>query len=285
MKINFSEQTPRFESLIKLPELSAEPCHLLRRIFKKCHTGEYNYSPSLDSIFVSGYPKKSWGKQNYVNLKFVQGKKLPVPELLEEATFIADVPEWNGALFRQPSGEALLYDGVKVINLSSDFLRLQNGKSFQNWEIRETAGGRKFIGKFSSRSSKDPQFLMELNAKPGFKPIYLPEDFDQGWLEIFTFSQDPELPLWIITRNILFAEINRRVQTLVRLPSSSFVQRRSLKSLDYDKQNGENVIPFVVRQDEAKSVTNYLLREISDDANCETILDFNQPIILNKIEN
>ena len=280
MKINFGEKTSSFDPPLRLPELSAQPCHLIRRLLKKCHHGEYSYSSSLNRVFVSGYPTKSWRKNSYIHLEFIAGEEEPVPELLAQAIFIADVPEWKGALFRDISGEALFYDGTKVINLSQDFLQLKDGENFQNWDIKETAGGRRFLGNFSGRTDEEPLFLLEFKAKPGFKPVYLPEDFNNNkWLELVTVPQDPNRVLWIITRKAIFAEVKRRVQTIVGLPPSFFITRLKPDSLASVKENDSSIL-FTVQKDQTKISQDYFLQTMSANYNCETIVDLEQPIIL-----
>lgn len=282
IKINFSQKVASFDSLIRLPQLSAQPCHFLRRLLKKCRYGEYSYSHSLKSIFISGYPIKSWRKQNYLHLEFRAGEKKTVPEILNQATFVADIPEWNGALFRQSSGEALFYDGTKVTDLSSDFIQLENGKNFQDWDIRKTPGGRSFLGKFAGRTNNEPLFLMELKAKPGLKPVYLPEDFNNKWLNIFTFPSDPNSVLWIITRKAIFAEVKHKVKTVVSLPPLFFIKRSKLDSPDSIKQSSNNFFLFTVKKDQTKSSIDYLLQQMPIDDDCETMIDFKQRIILKK---
>lgn len=281
MKVNFAQEKSDFEPPIQLPKLSVQPCHLLRRLFQKCPHQQYSYSPSLQSIFVSGYPLKSWRKHNHLNLEYVAGEKKPVPELLKRATFIADIPEWNGVLFRQSSGEALFYDGKTVINISADFRQLEGGENFQDWDIKTTAGGRSFIGKFDKRTSRDPLFLMELNTKPGFKPIYLSEDFKHKWLDIFTFPDDTENTLWILTRKAIFAEVKQRIQSVITLPLSFFVERTDKKDLTTVKQNN-NFISFTVKNHQDDRSAYYLLKRNSDNAKCETSIDIEQQTILNK---
>ena len=283
MKVDFARQPPSFESPIKLPELSAKPCHFLRRLFKKCQHGEYSYSTALNRVFVNGYPIRSWRKQKYLNLEFVAGKKQPVPELLQQAVLVADIPQWNGALFKKPSGEALFYDGTKVVDLSADFRRLKDGANFNDWNIRTTAGGRSFLGKFVGRMGNEPLFLMELKAQPGFKPVYLPEDFNQRWLDLFTFPDDPNSTLWIITRKGILAEVDRKIKTIVDLPSLSFIRRLKPERLNSVEQN-RDVLAFTVKQEGVKSNTDYLLKTKSVDDNCETVVNLQQPIILKKSE-
>ena len=278
MKVNLSSDAVYFESPTKLPELSARPCYFFQRLFNKCRPGEYNYSSSLNRVFVSGYPKKSWRKRNYIHLEFISGEEKPVPESLTEATFVADIPEWNGALFKQPSGEALFYDGNTVTNLSESFLKLNNGDRFKDWDIRKTAGGRSFLGKFKGRKKSEPLFLMELNSQPGFTPVYLPEDFDEKWLEPVTFSGDRDRLLWIISRKTIFAEVKRKVKAVVNLPPSFFINR--LKNPALLASNKDNTLLFKVKEEETKSAANYLLKGIVDLDNCDTVIDFKRPITL-----
>ena len=279
MKINLLPNNPYFESPTRLPELSAQPCYLFQRLFKKCRPGQYNYSSSLNRVFVGGYPIKSWRKRNYLHLEFVSGEKKPVPESLMEAKFVGDIPEWNGALFRLSSGEALFYDGKTVTNLSEDFLKLNNGDKFKDWNIRKTAGGRSFLGKFKGRKNGDPLFLMELNSQPGFTPVYLPEDFNERWLEPVTLASDRDRILWIVTRKTIFAEVKRQLQAVVNLPQSFFIERLKNRVL---ASNKDDTLLFPVKEKETKLTTNYLLKETAATDNCDTIinLDLDRSTIL-----
>ena len=279
MKINFSAQSAYFESPIKLPELSSEPCHLLRRLFEKCQHGQYSYSSSLNRVFVSGYPIKSWRKQKYIHLEFISGNKHPVPESLQEALFMADIPQWNGALFKLPSGEALFYDGVTVTNLSDDFIKLEEGENFQEWNLQQTLGKRTFIGKFSQRSPEDPLLLMELEAEPGFKPIYLPKDLKYQWFKLLMMPDDAQSTLWIISRKMILAEIEQSFKTVIRLPPSTSMDTfiDGAKSI---KQLADGKILFEVYNYTLKSTKGYLLSQVSSEAQCETVLDLEQPFLL-----
>ena len=281
MKVNFAQEKSSFEAPIQLPELSVQPCHFFRRLLQKCPHQEYIYSHSLQRIFVSGYPLKSWRKRKYLHLEYVSGEEIPVPRSLEHATFIADIPEWNGALFRKFSGEALFYDGTTVIDLSSDFKQLENGDNFRDWDIKRTAGGRSFIGKFTGRTDNEPLFLMELKAQPGFKPIYLSEDFKHKWLDIFTFPDDSNHLLWIITRKTIFIETKQKVKAVIALPLSFFIERANKKEFTSPEQSN-NFISFTVKNYQNAADIDYLIQEKSTNTPCETTVDFNKKTILQK---
>ena len=285
IKVNFVGETANFDPPIRLPELSDQPCHLFKNWFGKCRPGEYNYSYSLNRIFASGYPKQSWSKQSYIHSEFVAGEEKAVPEVLKEAMFVADIPQWKGVLFRNTAGEALFYDGNTVIDLSEDFLKLNNSENFLEWDVKKTASGRTFIGKFAQRTDEDALFLMELTDKPGFKPVYLPEDLNSGWLELFSLSEDPNSLLWILSRKVILSEVDRRIQTLVALPSFSTIQKLKIDELRELQESDESTIPFSVQQENSEITTKYVLRETPRDrSKCEVVLDINQPIILKEIE-
>ena len=281
MKVDFSAETAYFDTPIKLPELTTSPCHIARRLLQECKLGEYNYSPSLNRVFVSGYSKKPWSKHNYVHSEYIQGEEQPIPEPLEQAVFIADIPEWNGALFRQPSGKAIFYDGVKILDISQDFLKLEEGQNFQDWDIRKTQGGRTFIGKFIKRSPEDPLFLLELTAQPGFSPIYLPEDFKYKWLEVATLPDDPKSNLWILTGKSIFTQTDGEIQTVASVASSSFIMRPQWEN-DGQRQINPEAISLTIKNSTTESTTDYLFRLAWDRENCEIAIDFDQPIILNE---
>ncbi|WP_019504385.1 hypothetical protein [Pleurocapsa sp. PCC 7319] len=280
LEVSFKERAAYFNPPMELPELYSQPCHTIKRLLNRCEgKRNSNYSETLSRSFVSGYRRKSWGKKNYIHLQVISGEEQPVPELLAQTSFVADVPEWNGALFRHSSGEALLYDGVTVTNLSDDFLKLEEGENFQDWDLQHTLGKRTFIGKFSQRSPDDPLLLMELEAEPGFKPIYLPKDLKYQWFELLMMPDDVQSPLWIISRKMILAEIEQSFKTVIRLPPSTSMDTfiDGAKSIE---QLADGKILFEVYNYTLKSTKNYLLSQASSKAKCEMVLDLEQPFLL-----
>lgn len=265
IEVKFQGKTSYFDSPKELPELHTEPCSIIKRVLNKCQVERNSYySTTLNRAFVSGYPHQGWGRKKYQHLEFISGKEKPVPEALAKADFVADIPQWHGALFREPSGEALLYDGNTVANVSDSFLNLQKGDKFQDWEVKTTLSGRIFLGKFFGRFPNTPLFLLEPKKKPNFKPIYLPSELERGWLNVFTMPSDSQSNLWIITDNKILTEVNQKIQIVTYLPNSS-----SIPHPNSVEQLADGTISLIIKNQTSNSSKNYFLRKFSSPEECE----------------
>jgi hypothetical protein len=252
----------------ELPELYIEPCSLIKQIFNKCEFERNSYySTTLNRAFVSGYRHHGWRQRRYIHLQFISGEEKAVPESLAKANFIADIPQWHGVLFQNPSGEALLYDGKTVTNISDDFLQLESGDKFQDWEVQKTLSGKTFIGQFVQRSTDDPLFLLELTEKPGFKPIDLPSELTNKWFKVFTMSSDSQSNLLIITRNKILTQVNQEIQTVATMPTSLFVYNPASVG-----QLADGTIVLTLKNKTSNSLNNYFLQKSSSSDNCEIML-------------
>ena len=282
MEVSFTGGAANFNSPKQLPELYSQPCHAIKRFFNRCE-GKINsyYSATLSRAFVSGYRRKSWGKKNYIHMEVISGEEQPVPELLAKTNFVADIPQWNGVLFQNPSGEALFYDGFTVTDLSEDFLNLEGGENFQDWDIQPTLGTRTFIGKSFNRYEDDPLFLMELKAEPGFKPIYLPQQLNKRqWFKLLMMPDDSQSTVWIITRKKILAAIGQGIKTVIALPPSSKPMDIFIDGAKSIEQFADGQILFEVYNYTLKSSQSYLLRQASPTVNCEMRLDSDRSISL-----
>jgi hypothetical protein len=265
IEVKVKGETAYFEPPIELSELHTQPCSVIKKILGKCEVQRNSdYSPTLNRAFASGYRHQGWGRKKYQHFEFISGEETPVPKALAKANFVADVPQWYGVVFREPSGEALFYDGKTVTNVSDDFLQLKSGKEFQDWEAQTTLSGRIFLGKFFGRFPDDPLFLLEPKKKSSFKPIYLPSEFKYGWLKVFTMPSDPQSKLWIITGNRILTEINQKIEVVVNIPASS-----AIYSYDSVEQLADGTISLIIKNKTSNSSNNYFLRKFSSSNTCE----------------
>jgi hypothetical protein len=265
IEVKFQGKTSYFNPPKELPELHTEPCSVIKRVLNKCQVERNSYySTVLNRAFVSGYPHQGWGRKKYRHLEFISGEEKSVPKALAKADFVADVPQWHGALFREPSGEALLYDGKAVTNVSDDFLRLEEGDKFKDWEVQTTLNGRIFLGKFFGRFPDDPLFLLEPQQQPHLKPIYLPSELEYGWLRLFTVPSDRESNLWIITDNKILTEVNQKIQIVAYIPESS-----SISHPNSVEQLADGTISLIIKNETSNSSSNYFLRKFSSPEECE----------------
>jgi hypothetical protein len=265
IEVKFQGSTAYFNPPKELPELHTEPCSVIKKILRKCEIPRNShYSTTLSRAFASGYPHQGWGRKKYQHFEFISGEEKPVPEALAKADFVADIPQWQGALFQEPSGEALLYDGTTVTNISDSFLSLEGGKKFKDWDVQTTLSGRIFLGKFFGRFPDDPLFLLEPQKKPYFKPIYLPSQLEYGWLRLFTMPSDPQSNLWIITDNKILTEVNQKIQIVAYLPDSS-----SISHPNSVEQLADGTILLIIKNETSNSANNYFLRKFSSPEECE----------------
>jgi hypothetical protein len=265
IEVKFQGSTAYFNPPKELPELHTEPCSVIKKILRKCEIPRNShYSTTLSRAFASGYPHQGWGRKKYRHLEFILGEEKPVPEALAKADFVADIPQWQGALFQEPSGEALLYDGTTVTNISDSFLSLEGGKKFKDWDVQTTLSGRIFLGKFFGRFPDDPLFLLEPQKKPYFKPIYLPSQLEKGWLKVFTMPSDTQSNLWIITGNRILTEVNQKIQIVANIPASFIIH-----NYDSVEQLADGTISLIIKNETSNSASKYFLRKFSSPEECE----------------
>ena len=284
-KIDFNRETPSFGSAMPFPELYRKPCTRFARFFDNCLRSFYStYSTTIGSAFVSGYlPLPS--PREHVRLEVSPGSVKPIHKSLNwgGGKYMGDVPSWNGFLFQHPKGNALFYDGVTVSDLSEDFLKLKSAEKFDNWSWKKADGGRTFIGKFTGRSKDDPSFLMELKNEPGFEPIFLPEELDVSWLRLATTQSSSKSRLWIVTRNSILAEVGNQLHTVVTIPQPFNI----VGPISAEKSKDGDIL-FTVEKENDRSESynkspiyiNYSLNLSSQLANCEVILNNDQPVLL-----
>jgi hypothetical protein len=92
---------------------------------------------------------------------------------------------------------------------------------------------------------------------------------------------DPESKLWIMTRSKIGTEIDKKIQTTVRLSSSSAIKRPTLDNpMNTEQSTNGSTVSFAVKKESGRSIINYFLQRSSPEVDCEQILDFGQPITL-----
>jgi hypothetical protein len=260
----------------ELPELYTRPCTVFGRFFGNCDLNTYfSYSTTLDRVFIQGHRETFLGP-DFISLEVTRDRIKPDPELIALAGFVGDIPQWNGALFQNSSGDALFYDGVTVTNLSKDFCQLERGEEFKGWSWQKTIGGREFLARYTypitAKNPSYPLFIMELEAQPGFKPIFLPKTVQNTWLELFTLKNDSRL--WGITGNSILAEVGGRLKTVATIPKSFLMNVPRWESTD------GSILFDVLDQNNTELTTSFFLRQASPTANCEVMLDADKPVSL-----
>ena len=275
--INESErEIPRYPippfigSVDHLPELYRKSCNAFSRFFDAC-TREtlFYYSPALDRVFFQGYRPTRWGG-GFVHLEISKEGTKSVPSELVNSGFMENVPALNGVLFKgRFKKEALFYDGSKVTELSQYF---PEPRAKYRWSFSQTSENRFFLVDLGTKPSDSPQVL---ELKPGIhaKSIPVPKKIENTWLVLFTLSDESHL--WAIARNNLLLETEGRLQNVVNVQSSLHIIGPSTI-----EQTIDGSITFQVENKADESTTDYFLRKVSPNANCEIMLDLDRPILL-----
>jgi hypothetical protein len=195
-----------------------------------------------------------------------------LPEDLQGARFMAELPRLKGVLFKGTSGEALFYDGVTVINLFSNYPIPFAKNSWEKWGVSSTQNPeRTFLRQIIS--SPETPLLAELKAGPQLIPISVPKELAKTWLSLFTLSDDPRL--WGVTRHSLLTEVEGNLRTIVTVPEPYFIEGPA-----GIVQTPNKSISFVLHNKDTDSSTDYFLRHASPSAQCKITLNPDEPISL-----
>ena len=270
-----TQQLPSFiDSVENLPELYKKPCTKFYRFFwGSCDRKTFfSYSPTLNRIFIQGYRQTDWGR-DFAHLEISESETKSVPDTLIHSGFVEDVPALNGVLFQGRSkGEALFYDGDKVINLSNYFPQSKKGKQDLRWFYRETSQGRVFLAVDFVRTQGNP-FIMELKPGLWFRFISVPKEFKNALIDLFTLQNDSRL--WAVIGRSILIEAEDGLKNIIKVSDSEKI------SGPFNLQRlADGSVYFQVENTNTKSSKSYFLRQASAKANCEIKLDENNPVLL-----
>jgi hypothetical protein len=115
--VNTNTTLPSFGKPTLFPKIYSRPCSMFSDFFGNCLRAQGVYSKTLGRAFVEGHRVNFFGFPEPASFEMMQGTVKPLPKPLQDARFVADVPQLKGALFRGVSDEALFYDGLKVTTL------------------------------------------------------------------------------------------------------------------------------------------------------------------------
>jgi hypothetical protein len=150
VKMSFDESLPTFGQPQPMPVLYYERYSYLSQWLGDPYIERGHFSRSLDRVFISGYPLSYLGISIFgwpakISYEIINGKQRLLPADLQDTTLegwfrydeksgnyiYADFPGFGGALFRSKTGDALFYDGDKVISLF-DKLKNEDG-TYSRW--------------------------------------------------------------------------------------------------------------------------------------------------------
>jgi|GEM_PF-6790035 len=111
---------------IKLAKVSAYPkiykqkCVGLRWFLGDCTASSFNYSPTLNRLFISGYREMSgkhrWGTiESKLGNSYDESETLPFSKSIK--SFAGDSPSLNGVFFKGVDNDVIFYDGSKTTQL------------------------------------------------------------------------------------------------------------------------------------------------------------------------
>ncbi len=235
---------------------------------------EGKYSPTLGRAFVSGHRPTFWGRASLVSYEMMADEMEILPEQLQGAGFMAELPRLSGALFKGTSGEALFYDGVTVVDLFSNYPTPFAKNSWEKWGVSSTQNPeRTFLRQIISFS--ETPVVAELKDRPQLIPISVPKELAKTWLSLFTLSDDPRL--WGVTRHSLLAEVEGDLRTVVTV-----LEPYVIEEFPGTPRISGSAIPFVLRNKDTDAATDYFLRHASPSAQCKITLNPDEPISLDK---
>ena len=283
-KIETAKKTPVFDptpqlppfidSVENLPELYKKPCTKFSRYFWGCDRKTFfSYSPTLDRVFIQGHRQTDWG-EDFAHLEISVSGTKSVPESLVDSGFVEDVPALNGVLFQgRLKGEALFYDGDKVINLSDYFPEPQRGKQSLRWYFLQTSQERMFLAVDFIRTQGNP-FIMELKPGLELKFIPVPKELKNIQINLFTLQKDSRL--WAVIGRSILIETEDGLKNIIKVSDSENI------SGPFNFQElSDGSVSFLVENTSTKSLKRYFLRQALAKANCEIKLDENKPVLLN----
>lgn len=102
------------------PKIDKEKCGFWNRFFDTCFASSFDYSPTLDRLFISGYRERA-GKHKWETIESLLGdsyysaKTLPFSKSIK--SFAGDSPSLNGVFFKGVDKNVVFYDGSKTIQL------------------------------------------------------------------------------------------------------------------------------------------------------------------------
>ena len=284
-------------------------CTRLRRFFDSCLAPYIDHSLVLDRIFISGYRETASG-QHWSTIESIgdQEKTLPFPKPMtsylgdsvalngvffksdEDEVFfydgnkivelprpikslVQDLPKFNGVLFKGTKDEILFYDGITVTEIPSPFPSQRNSSNWYSSRItifdekdRKYVNERVFLVSFPKKRQAT-NVVMELSKELLLLPINLHNKEKITFINLIKFPNDTIL--WATVDNRVYAEINNQFQTIVSVPEKYYINPLLKFPLE-----------FRIGQKFKNKTTTYYITKVSPTAQCEIMLDINNPVEL-----
>lgn len=271
-RLDLNANPPTLSPPKALPELYERPCSFWHRFWGNCLLAQGVYSQALDRVLITGHRATFWGRSSLITFEIIAGEAKEMGSIARGASLVYpvyDVPRLRGILLRGIKDELFFYDGITVTTiLSGESARSRNG--ITEWYIHSTDSGRTFVtnaGRF-----RDP-FLKEIKPGPLTIDISVPKTLAGSWLSLFQ-KVDKE-PLWGITRQSLFVEIQGAFKPVATVREGAFLEGPA-----GIEQSSDGSITFTVKDKTTGRSTDYLLARSSVTGQCGIRLNARRPISL-----
>lgn len=271
-RLDLNANPPTLSPPKALPELYERPCSFWHRFWGNCIIAQGVYSQALDRVFITGHRATFWGRSSLTTFEIIAGEGKEMGSIARGASLVYpvyDVPRLRGILLRGIKDELFFYDGITVTTiLSGESARSRNG--ITEWYIHSTDSGRTFVtnaGRF-----RDP-FLKEIKPGPLTIEISVPKTLAGSWLSLFQ-KVDKE-PLWGITRQSLFVEIQGAFKPVATVREGAFLEGPA-----GIEQSSDGSITFTVKDKTTGRSTDYRLARSSATGQCGIRLNARRPISL-----
>ena len=253
---------------IPLPEIYTKPCSFWGQWWTECIREQGLYSATLKRAFITGHRANLFGSAKLVSFEVSAGEAKLLPEKIQKATFVTDLPTLKGALFEGTSSEGFFYDGTVVTQLLPAFLDDAEGKGLRRWHVENSGKERIFLS--SIGNSKHP-FFKEIKAGAQLTTMDVPEEVANEWSRVFTMPDNKKL--WMVTRHGVLEEVGSALRKVIVVPKDSFI-----KGPFGLEQTPDGAITFSVQNESTGVLTPYALVPVS--SQCKTALHSKKPILL-----
>ena len=280
-RLDLNANPPTLSTPKALPELYERPCSFWHRFWGNCLLAQGVYSRALERVFITGHRATFWGRSSLTTFEIIAGEGKEMGAIARGASLVYpvyDVPRLRGILLRGIKDELFFYDGITVTTiLSGESTRSRNG--ITGWYIHSTDSGRIFVT--NAGGFRDP-FLKEIKPGPLVIDISVPKTLAGSWLSLFQ-KVDKE-PLWGITRQSLFVEIQGTLKPVATVREGTFLEGPA-----GIEQSSDGSITFTVKDKTTGRSTDYLLarswsdRPVRDSSKCPKT-DIAHPVVFPGID-
>jgi len=283
----------------KIPAFYGGKCGKLKSWWNGggCVVSSLYHSKSLGRAIISGYYSTNSG-QKWTTVEILGGEIKTVLSPKKIFTVKADIPQYNGAILRGLSNEALFYDGKKVTELNLHIPKKRFSNTYPSWTVRViNKYEKKSKGKIGQRiyltnillGDETPRFVTEIKkkAEPYTTKIPFSKEIEHEHLYQAFLSFPGDFRNWGTTKNSILFELEGKYKTVL-LISKSFYIPSSLRTIPHIREImkgnknsiGEPGIVFDVINKKTEAFQTYYIKKMLSSDNCDVMLDPDNPVEL-----